>query len=515
MKYLKLFPVFLAFQILIGCGPQARNHHIDFDYDQAFLTETRRNIPDNLALGRSYNVLTGEVGRECATGSKTPQGELVLKNSLNRNLTPDQIYELLGFNQGHYPNQKTFFSGSSVDRFLLPPKESFRRVFFYSLSLRGLSVHLASAHPDDSNCPQAYIESQNLGADILVKVDMYFQSRQAAELFEGQADGSSLKSLFRVLQQHKTLDGFMVSALQWGGDPQQFIAFTAHELDGLAQCNMQADLNACAKIYESLTSYALNKKTGLLHQVLTGGASSSIVSFDWKELKSPLFTPQEEQTLQKLKVLSEEYHKLQVTSGQMESWQSIVSVPGAYREMWDKSKENINQAKIQIEDQVLACFQNLQTCDINLRQSVVAFPKVPTFMYWCQNSNDKVFQTLTDKFAGSCAAAFQYLNESPQVDLSKMEIEHLDFLENLPEKEVINLKRNNISDLTALQTVAGVGTLDLSENSVGDWEAVAAIQGLKNLVLSESDFLLSVAAEKCPDYKVWARGKILEPLCAN
>ncbi|ASD63139.1 hypothetical protein [Bdellovibrio bacteriovorus] len=515
MKLLKSLPVLIAFLILIGCGPQPRNHHIDFDYDQAFLTETRRNIPDNLALGRSYNVLTGDVGRECATGTKTPQGELVLKNSLNRNLSPDQVYELLGFNQGQYPNQKTFFSGSSVDRFLLPPKESFRRIFFYSLSLRGLTLKLDQVKLSQKDCQQAYIESQNLGADILVKVDMYFQNRQAADLFESQADGSSLKSLFRVLRQHKNLDGFMVSALQWGGDPQQFIKFTANELNGLAQCNMQADLNACAEIYESLTSYALNKQTGLLQQVLAGGASSSIVSFNWKELKSPLFTQQEEQALQQLKVLSEAYRKLQVTSGQMESWQSIVSVPGAYREIWDKAKENINQAKIQIEDQVLACFQNLQTCEINLRQDAVAFPKIPTFMYWCQNSSDKVFQTLTDKFAGSCGAAFLYLNESPRLDLSKMEIEHLDFLENLPEKEVINLKRNNISDLTALQTVAGVGTLDLSENSVGDWEAVAAIQGLKNLVVSESDFLLSVAAEKCPDYKVWARGRILEPPCAN
>ncbi|WP_374030722.1 hypothetical protein [Bdellovibrio bacteriovorus] len=51
MKYLKVFPVFLAFQILIGCGPQSRNHHIDFDYDQAFLTETRRNIPGQSGFG--------------------------------------------------------------------------------------------------------------------------------------------------------------------------------------------------------------------------------------------------------------------------------------------------------------------------------------------------------------------------------------------------------------------------------------------------------------------------------
>ncbi|AFY02271.1 Hypothetical protein Bdt_2588 [Bdellovibrio bacteriovorus str. Tiberius] len=501
--------------MLIGCGQPPRNHHIDFNYDQAFLTETRRNIPDNLALGRSYNVLTGEVGRQCATGGKISQGELVLKNSLNRNLSPDQVYELLGFNQGQYPNQKTFFSGSSVDRFLLPAKESFRRIFFYSLSLRGLSLRLEKAHLDDKNCQQAYIDSQNLGADILVKVDMYFKNRQSADLFESQADGSSLKSLFRVLQQHKTLDGFMVSALQWGGDPQQFITFTSNELKGLAQCNMQADLNACAAIYESLTSYALNKQTGLLHQVLAGGASSSIVSFDWKELKSPLFNPQEEQTLQRLKVLSEDYRKLQVTSGQMESWQSVVSVPAAYREMWDKTKENVNQAKVGIEDQVLACFQNLQTCDLNLPPVSIAFPRVPTFMYWCQNSNDKVFQTLTEKFAGSCGAAFQYLNESPRVDLSKMEIEHLDFLENLPEKEFISLKRNNISDVTALQTVTGVETLDLSENSVGDWAAVSAIPKLKNLVVSESDFLISVAAEKCPDYKVWAHGNVLEPKCAN
>lgn len=515
MKYLKYLPVLIVIQILIGCGPQPRNHHVAFDYDQAFLTETRRNIPDNLALGRSYDVLTGEVGRQCAAGTKTTKGELILKSSLNRNLTPDQVYELLGFNQGQYPNQKTFFSGSSVDRFLLPPKESFRRVFFYSLSLRGLSLQLEKAQLNDQYCQQAYIESQNLGADILVKVDMFFQNRQSADLFESQADGSSLKSLFRVLQQHKSLDGFMVSALQWGGDAQQFITFTANELNGLAQCNMQADLNACAEIYEALTGYALNKETGLLHQVLTGGASSSIVSFDWKELKSPFFTAQQEQNLQRLKALSEDYHKLQVTSGQMESWQSIVTVPGAYRDLWNSAKESIQQAQIQIEDQALACFQNLAACELSPNDTSVAFPKVPTFLYWCQNSGDRVFQILKDQFAGSCGAVFQYLNESPRVDLAKMEIEHLDFLENLPEKEFINLKRNNISDVTALQTVAGIEALDLSENPVGDWEAVSAIPGLKNLVVSESDFLLSVPAEKCPGYSVWARGKVLEPKCKN